>query len=125
MAGELYLGAYAQMYGLAPICLALANVYGPRQNPHGEAGVVAVFGSALIKGRSVTIYGDGTASRDYVYVSDVVDAFARAGTAPLDITGTYNIGTRQQVTVREVHALVAALIAGSPPPDYAASRTGE
>jgi UDP-glucose 4-epimerase len=125
MAGELYLGAYAQMYGLAPICLALANVYGPRQNPVGEAGVVAVFGSAMIKGRPVTIYGDGTAARDYVYVSDVVDAFARAGQASLDITGTYNIGTRQQVTVHEVHRLVSALVQGSPSPNYAASRTGE
>jgi UDP-glucose 4-epimerase len=125
LAGELYLGAYAGMYGMAPICLALANVYGPRQNPHGEAGVVAVFGSAMITGRTVTIYGDGTAARDYVYVGDVVDAFARAGQAPTEVTGTYNIGTGQQVTVNEVHRLISALMDGSPPPDYAAARTGE
>src|SRR5271166_1899644 len=81
LAGELYLGAYAGMYGLARIFLALANVYGPRQNPHGEAGVIAVFGSALATGRPVTVYGDGPAARDYVYVDDVVDAFVRAGEA--------------------------------------------
>ena len=82
LAGELYIRAYAEMYGMAPICLALANVYGPRQSPHGEAGVVAVFGSAMITGRPITVYGDGTAARDYVYVDDVVDAFVRAGHAP-------------------------------------------
>ena len=82
LAGELYLRAYAEMYGMAPICLALANVYGPRQNPHGEAGVIAVFASAMITGRPFTVYGDGTAARDYVYVDDVVDAFVRAGRAP-------------------------------------------
>ncbi|WP_197375392.1 GDP-mannose 4,6-dehydratase [Mycolicibacterium baixiangningiae] len=125
MVGELYLGAYAQMYDIAPICLALANVYGPRQNPHGEAGVVAMFGSAMLQGRPVNIYGDGTASRDYVYVGDVVEAFARAGESSLDITGTFNIGTGQQVTVREVHRVMAALVDGSLPPNFAAARTGE
>jgi UDP-glucose 4-epimerase len=113
------------MYGLAPICLALANVYGPRQNPHGEAGVIAVFGSALITGRPVTVYGDGTAARDYVYVDDVVDAFVRAGEAPLSVTGTYNIGTGRQTTVTEVHRLISSVLDESPPPRYAAARTGE
>ncbi|HEY5855533.1 MAG TPA: NAD-dependent epimerase/dehydratase family protein [Aldersonia sp.] len=125
LAGELYLGAYAGMYGLAPICLALANVYGPRQNPHGEAGVIAVFGSALISGRPVTVYGDGTAARDYVYVEDVVDAFVRAGQAPTSVTGTYNIGTGRQTTVAEVHRLIASLQQESTPPRYAEARTGE
>ncbi|TQC51203.1 NAD-dependent epimerase/dehydratase family protein [Rhodococcus sp. WS4] len=125
LAGELYLGAYAGMYGLAPICLALANVYGPRQNPHGEAGVIAVFGSALISGRPVTVYGDGTAARDYVYVDDVVDAFVRAGQAPSSVTGTYNIGTGRQTTVTEVHRLIASLQQESAPPRYTEARTGE
>lgn len=125
LAGEFYLRAYAGMYGLAPICLALANVYGPRQNPHGEAGVIAVFGSALITGRPVTVYGDGTAARDYVYVDDVVDAFVRAGEAPLSVTGTYNVGTGRQTTVTEVHRMICSVLAESAPPQYAAARTGE
>ena len=125
LAGELYLGAYAGMYGLAPICLALANVYGPRQNPHGEDGVIAIFGSALISGRPVTVYGDGTATRDYVYVEDVVDAFVRAGQAPTSVTGTYNIGTGRQTTVAEVHRLIASLQHEPAPPQYADARTGE
>jgi UDP-glucose 4-epimerase len=125
LAGELYLGAYAGMYGLAPICLALANVYGPRQNPHGEAGVIAMFGSALVAGNPVTVYGDGTAARDYVYVDDVVDAFARAGEAPLSVTGTYNIGTGRQTTVTDVHRMICAALDEWALPNYAAARTGE
>jgi UDP-glucose 4-epimerase len=125
LAGELYLSAYAGMYGLAPICLALSNVYGPRQNPHGEAGVIAVFGSAIATGRSVTVYGDGSATRDYVYVDDVVEAFVRASLAPLGTTGVYNIGTGKQTSVAEVHRLISAVFDGSSPPCYAAARTGE
>jgi UDP-glucose 4-epimerase len=125
LAGELYLRAYAGMYGMAPICLALSNVYGPRQNPHGEAGVIAVFGNALIAGRPVTMYGDGTAARDYVYVDDVVDAFVRAGEVPLSVTGTYNIGTGRQTTVTEVHRMISSVLDESSPPRHAAARTGE
>jgi UDP-glucose 4-epimerase len=124
-AGELYLRAYAGMYGIAPICLALANVYGPRQNPRGEAGVITVFGSAMIAGRPVTVYGDGTAARDYVYVDDVVDAFVRAGSDRHGAAGTYNIGTGLQTTVAEVHRLISAVLDQSSPPCYTAARTGE
>lgn len=125
VAGELYSGVYAGMYGLAPISLALANVYGPRQDPHGEAGVVAIFGSAMLTGRPTTIYGDGTASRDYVYVGDVVDAFVRAGQAPATTTGTFNIGTGVQTTTTELHRLMAEAVGISVPPRYAEARTGE
>jgi UDP-glucose 4-epimerase len=125
VAGEMYVRAYAAMYGIAPICLGLANVYGPRQNPHGEAGVIAIFGSRMIGGQPVTVYGDGTAARDYVYVDDVVDAFVRAGLAPLTTVGTYNIGTGQQTTVAEVHGLIAAAFDAQSAPCYAAARTGE
>jgi UDP-glucose 4-epimerase len=125
LAGEMYVRAYAGMYGMAPICLALANVYGPRQNPNVEAGVIAVFGSRMISGRPVTVYGDGTATRDYVYVDDVVDAFVRAGQAPLRTVGTYNIGTGQQTTVAEVHRLIAAVLDASSVPLYSEARTGE
>jgi len=125
VAGEMYIRAYAEMYGIAPICLGLSNVYGPRQNPHGEAGVIAIFGSRMIGGQPVTVYGDGTAARDYVYVDDVVDAFMRAGRAPLTTVGTYNVGTGQQTTVVEVHRLIAAALGESSEPRYAAARTGE
>ena len=124
VAGELYMRAYAGMYGLAPICLALANVYGPRQDPRGEAGVVALFGSAMISGRPTTIYGDGSATRDYVYVDDVVTAFLCAADAPVT-TGTFNIGTGVQTTVTELHQLIAEAVDVSRPPDYAEARTGE
>src|SRR4029077_7008825 len=78
LAGEMYLRAYAEMYGLAPICLALANVYGPRQNSHGAAGVIGGLASEMITGRPFVVYRDGADARDYVYVDDVVDAFVRA-----------------------------------------------
>lgn len=125
VAGELYMRAYAGMYGLAPICLALANVYGPRQDVHGEAGVVAIFGSAMISGRPTRIYGDGRATRDYVYVDDVVTAFLCAAEAPLTTTGIFNIGTGVQTTVTELHQMIAEAVGVSRPPEYAEARTGE
>ncbi|OBH96932.1 NAD-dependent epimerase/dehydratase family protein [Mycobacterium scrofulaceum] len=125
VAGELYVHAYANMYGLAPICLALANVYGPRQDPSGEAGVVTVFGSAMICGRPTTIYGDGSATRDYVYVDDVVTAFLCAAHAPATTTGTFNVGTGIQTSVTELHRLIATAVGVSRPPGYADARTGD
>ena len=125
LAGELYLRAYAEMYGIAPICLALANVYGPRQNPHGEAGVITVFGRAMITDSSATVFGDGSAARDYVYVDDVVDAFIRAAEAPDGAIGTYNIGTGRQTTVIEVHRLIAEILGKESPPCFAEARNGE
>jgi UDP-glucose 4-epimerase len=113
LAGEMYLRAYAEMYGLAPICLALSNVYGPRQNPYGAADVIASLGSAMITGQPLTVYGDGTAADDYVYVDDVVDAFVRAGSASIATTGTYNIGTGQHTPIAEVHGLISAALDGS------------
>jgi UDP-glucose 4-epimerase len=87
LAGEMYLRAYAEMYCLAPICLALANMYGPRQSPHGAAGVIAVLGLAMITGGPSAVYRDGADAYDYVYVDDVVDAFVRAG-APTSTAAT-------------------------------------
>jgi len=103
----------------------LANVYGPRQDPYGEAGVVTVFGSAMISGRPTTIYGDGSATRDYVYVDDVATAFLCAAEAPLATTGTFNIGTGEQTTVTQLHQLIEAAVGVSCPPVYAEARTGE
>ena len=86
-----YLAAYRELHNLEFTALALANVYGPRQDPHGEAGVVAIFAGRLLSGQPCTIYGDGTQTRDFVFVDDVVDAFARAA----DRGGAWslNIGT--------------------------------
>lgn len=109
LAGEFYLGAYAGMYGLAPICLALADVYGPRQNPHGEAGMIMAFGSALISGRPVTIYGEATAVHDLVYVDDVVAAFVRAAEAPMQITGTFQVRAGRQATVAQVLQMISSV----------------
>ncbi|MCW2589344.1 MAG: nucleoside-diphosphate-sugar epimerase [Mycobacterium sp.] len=125
LAGELYLRAYAEMYGISPICLALANVYGPRQNPHGEAGVITVFGRAMITDSSAMVFGDGSAARDYVYVDDVVEAFMRAAHTPDGTIGTYNIGTGRQTTVIEVHRLIAEILGNSSPPCFAEARNGE
>jgi UDP-glucose 4-epimerase len=125
VAGEFYMRAYAGMYGLSPICLALANVYGPRQDPHRQAGVVTVFGSAMISGRPTTIYGDGSATRDYVYVDDVVTAFLCAADAPITTMGTFNIGTGVQTTVTDLYQLIAAAVGVSHPPDHAEARTGD
>lgn len=125
LAGELYVTAYARMYGTTAICLALSNVYGPRQNPRGEAGIVAVFGAAIVTGRSTTIFGDGSATRDFVFVDDAVDAFVRAGSAPEWVQGTYNVGTGLQIAVNDVHRVISSLVNGSSPPHYVSARTGE
>jgi UDP-glucose 4-epimerase len=125
LAGEMYLRAYAEMYGLAPICLALANVYGPRQNPHGAAGGIAILGSAMISGRPIAVYRDGADAHDYVYVDDVVDAFVRAGCAAIETTGTYNIGTGQHTTMTDVHNLMSAVLDGASPPSLNEDRGDE
>ncbi|MCU1595946.1 MAG: UDP-glucose 4-epimerase, partial [Frankiales bacterium] len=104
--------------------LRLGNVYGPRQDPHGEAGVVAIFARALLAGRTARIFGDGTSSRDYVHVDDVVDAFLRC----LEGRGDgrrLNVGTGVATTVRSLHSLVAAAAGAPDAPDFAAVRPGE
>lgn len=125
VAGELYAGAYAAMYGVRPVCLGLSNVYGPRQNPLGEAGVIAIFCHSLVNRLETTIYGDGESTRDYVFVDDVADAFIRAATTAHDVAGIFNVGTGLQTTVNEVHRLIADATDNADPPRYAAARSGE
>lgn len=124
VSGELYLGAFAALYGLQYTSLALGNVYGPRQDPYGEAGVVAIFASALLQGGAGTIFGTGSASRDYVYVGDVVEAFVAASGSAGD-GRRYNVGTGRTTTVRELHALVAAAAGAQDEPVFAQPRLGE
>ena len=84
------------------MALRFGNVYGPRQDPHGEAGVIAIFAGAVAEGRAVTVFGDGTQTRDYVYVGDVVAGFLAAAGA--EATGAVNIGTGVETTVTELVA---------------------
>ncbi|WP_189208892.1 MULTISPECIES: NAD-dependent epimerase/dehydratase family protein [Actinokineospora] len=121
---ELYLNGYQQLYGLDCTHLALANVYGPRQDPHGEAGVVAIFANALLEGRPTRVYGDGGNTRDYVFVDDVVSAFIAASGDKGSAT-RYNIGTGMQVSDRELHTLVARAAGAPDEPEFAPARLGD
>jgi UDP-glucose 4-epimerase len=98
---EHYLHFYAVEYGFATTCLRYANVYGPRQNPHGEAGVVAIFSDRLLRGDAPTIYGEGTQTRDFVFVGDVVRANALA--LEHDLLGAYNVGTGVETSVNTLY----------------------
>jgi UDP-glucose 4-epimerase len=124
VAGEVYLNTYRQLYGLNCTHLALANVYGPRQDPHGEAGVVAIFAGALLTGGATKVFGDGGNTRDYLYVGDVVSAFVAASG---DAGGgrRYNIGTGVQTSDRELHTLVAQAANASDEPQAAPARLGD
>jgi len=118
-----YVLAYAGMYGLDGVVLTLANVYGPHQSTAGEGGVVAIFAGRMLEGRPVTIYGDGEQTRDFVFVDDVVDAFARAGTA----SGLHRllVGTGRATSVTELFRLCAEAAAYGHEPVRAPERTGE
>ncbi|MGH2771996.1 MAG: NAD-dependent epimerase/dehydratase family protein [Actinomycetota bacterium] len=120
---EDYLVFYRNTYGLPFVNLALANVYGPRQDPHGEAGVVAIFGRRLLAGESCAIFGDGKQTRDFVFVSDVVDAFmAAAGAGEGE---TFNIGTGIQTSVVDLYSEMARLCGSDAEPEFRPARTGE
>jgi UDP-glucose 4-epimerase len=118
-----YLHAYNELYGLNGTTLALANVYGPRQAPHGEAGVVAIFAGRLMAGEHCTIYGSGEQTRDFVYVDDVADAFVRA--AHSEARGLFNIGTGHEVSINELHTKMAELLGVRPERRFAPARQGE
>jgi UDP-glucose 4-epimerase len=98
VAAELYLGCWEALHGLSGVVLRLANIYGPRQNPHGEAGVIAIFTDRLLRGEPCLINGDGLQTRDYVYVGDVAEAALRALERP-QVMGPINIGTGVETTV--------------------------
>ena len=118
-----YLHYYREVQGLDSTVLALANVYGPRQNPHGEAGVVAIFAGRMLARERATVFGDGSQTRDFVYVDDAVDAFVKA----IDAGGglTCNIGTGVETSVQSLHDTMARLAGVSEPPRYAPARPGE
>jgi UDP-glucose 4-epimerase len=118
-----YLYYYRQQRGLESTALALANVYGPRQDPHGEAGVVAIFAGKLLRNETPLIYGDGLQTRDFVFVDDVVDAFVRAS----DRAGglLLNVGTGVETNVVELFEAMARLVKHKGKPRHAPARVGE
>ncbi len=123
-AAEGYLALYERLYGISSIALRLGNVYGPRQDPLGEAGVIAIFCGLLRSGGRPTVYGDGTQTRDYIYVGDVVAAaLAAAGSAAI---GPVNIGTGRETNVLELAGALGRLggVEGFEP-EFAPARAGE
>jgi len=123
LATEAYLFFYKVQYGIDYATLRYSNVYGPRQDPHGEAGVVAIFCGRILAERPCTIYGDGEQTRDYVYVGDV----ARANLAALNIPawGAFNIGTGLETSVNQLFGSLARIAGTNQPPVLAAMRPGE
>jgi len=121
---ECYLGLYERLYGLSTIALRFGNVYGPRQDPHGEAGVIAIFCGRLYSGRTPTIYGDGSQTRDYIYVEDLVKALVSAGDNT--VGGVVNIGTETETSVLELLAVLSAHHGpDAPEAHFEPRRTGE
>jgi UDP-glucose 4-epimerase len=123
LAIEHYLHYYQAVRGLPWVALRYANVYGPRQNPHGEAGVIAIFAERLLRGEPATIYGDGANTRDYVYVGDVVDANLRALAS--DRVGPYNVGTGVETDVNAIFARINALTEAGAPERHGEAKAGE
>src|SRR5262249_41827542 len=113
---------YQEHFRIEYVALALGNVYGPRQSPDGESGVIATFIDRLSRGATCIINGDGLTTRDYVYVTDVVDAFVRAMTQGHSLI---NIGTGIETSVREVYRLVAAQLGTTRPPTFVPALPGE
>jgi UDP-glucose 4-epimerase len=122
-AAEGYASLYARLYGLSTTSLRLGNVYGPRQDPLGEAGVVAIFCGALLSDRTPRVFGDGRQTRDYIYVRDVVDAFLAAAAA--GSSATYNVGTGVETSVLELGELIAGACGRPFEPEMAPPRAGE
>ncbi|MFW5952198.1 MAG: NAD-dependent epimerase/dehydratase family protein [Gemmatimonadota bacterium] len=131
LAGEQYLYYYARIHGLEYVALRYSNVYGPRQDPHGEAGVVAIFGNRILAGEPLTVFGDGEQTRDYVYVGDVVAANLLAADVDLEPVGTalderaYNVGTGRETSVNELARTMMAAAGADVPMERAPARPGE
>jgi UDP-glucose 4-epimerase len=130
LTAEYYLATFTQLFGLEAVALRYSNVYGPRQNPHGEAGVVAIFGRRMLAGEPVTIYGDGEQTRDLVYVEDVAAANLLASERPLPLLTSldaraYNVGTGVETSVNRLAELLVAAAGGSSEIRRAPARAGE
>ncbi|WP_353265965.1 NAD-dependent epimerase/dehydratase family protein [Gemmatimonas sp.] len=127
---EYYLAYYGRVHGLDTVALRYGNVYGPRQDPHGEAGVVAIFCNRLLDGRALTVFGDGEQTRDYVYAGDVAGANFAAATSALPPRGrldarAFNIGTGIETSVNTLAETLRGVSGATAPIEYAPARAGE
>lgn len=127
---ELYLAYYGRVHGLEAVALRFGNVYGPRQDPHGEAGVVAIFCGRILENRPLTVFGDGLQTRDYVFVGDVARAMWMAATKPLPDKGrldarAFNIGTGIGTSVLDVAQKLQEAAGSEVPVEFAPHRPGE
>jgi len=130
LAAEYYLSCYARLHGMDTAAVRYANVYGPRQNAHGEAGVVAIFCGRILEGLPLRVFGDGMQTRDYVYVGDVAEATFRAATMPLPRPRrvddrAFNVGTGAETSVVEVAERLRAVSGVDAPIEFAPKRPGE
>ena len=123
LAAEGYLDLYSRLRGLRTTALRLGNVYGPRQDPHGEAGVVAIFCGALLEGCDPKVFGDGLQTRDYVYVGDVISAFVAA--AETEVVGAFNVSTGVEASVLDLGNALALAYGVQFEPRMADPRPGE
>ena len=123
LAGEAFVATRARSDGIPHVVLRLGNVYGPRQNPHGEAGVVAIFSERLLRGEPPVVYGHGKPTRDYVHVADVARAFILAADA--EVAGTFNVGWGREVSVRELLGLLQRAAGTELEPSLEPLRPGE
>lgn len=124
LAGEEYLATYNRLYGTEHVALRYGNVYGPRQDPHGEAGVVAIFFNRLLSGERPTIFGDGGQTRDYVYAVDVARGTLAAGAGP-NGGGVYNVGTGIETSVLDLFEACRRVVGSDVEPEFAPPRLGE
>jgi UDP-glucose 4-epimerase len=123
LAAEVYLRTFHAMHGLSYAALRYANVYGPRQDPHGEAGVVAIFTRRLLSGEKARINGDGKQTRDFVYVGDVAEANSRALVS--DAVGSFNVGTGIETDISTIFQLLKRLTKSSEPEEHGPPLPGE
>jgi UDP-glucose 4-epimerase len=121
--GEMYLYFYYAQYGIPFVALRYSNVYGPRQNPHGESGVIAIFMEKILSGQNPVINGDGLNTRDYVYVTDVARANVLA--MEYDGVGEFNIGTGRELTTNDVFRSVVVALGKDVPEQHGPARPGE
>jgi UDP-glucose 4-epimerase len=127
---EHYFGYYGRVHKLDCVAMRFGNVYGPRQDPHGEAGVVAIFCGRILQGKGLTIFGDGKQTRDYVYVRDVAEATYRAGTANLPPIGrvddrAFNVATGEETSVLELADKLRGIAGSEIPLEFLPKRPGE
>jgi UDP-glucose 4-epimerase len=130
LSSEYYAAYYGRIWGLDTVTLRFGNVYGPRQDPHGDAGVIAIFCGRIREGKPLTIFGDGKQTRDYVFVEDVAEAFFTAATAPMPAAGpverrAFNIGTAVETSVLGVAQLLGKAAGIEPNIQFAEERRGE